>query len=103
MAKFNELTTKKARISYIKEQLKTNPSWAKKAVLRIFEYQTTSEQTMEATTDANNVGFNGADAYILSSFAKQILEQRFVGSIKQMAILHKKMPKYAGQLEKLSK
>lgn len=101
MKKFVELTTKTARVAHIKEMLKINDKWAIRGLLRIYEYQTESEKATQSTHLYNNVGFNGADAEILSSFAEQVNKGRTL-SPKQMAILFKKMPKYAGQLEKLS-
>ncbi len=95
---FNELKTKKARIAHIKEQLATDPRWAVRGLLRIYEGQTAEEQNSEHTIDANGVGFNGVDAEIMSSFAKQVLKGRTL-SPKQMAIVFKKIPKYAKQLE----
>lgn len=81
----------------MKTKLSTNAQWATKGCIRIFEKQTASEQTCEATHELNGVGFTGADAEILSSFAKQI-NKGWNLSPKQMAILFKKMPKYWKQL-----
>jgi len=100
--KYTDQKTKKARIAYLKIKLSSNPAWAIKGVTRIFEYQTADEQNSDTTREHNNVGFTSADSYILSQFAKQINYGRFVGSKKQMDILFKKMPKYAGQLDKIA-
>ena len=100
--KFSDCKTKKARIDFIKNMLRTNRVWATKGLLRIYERQTASEQASQTTHDHNGVGFTGADAEILSSFAQQVLGNRFVGSEKQLRILHHKMPKYARQLEGLA-
>jgi len=100
--KYAEQKTKKARIAFLKIKLSTDAKWAKQGCARIFDYQTATEQQSEQTSEDNGVGFSGADAEILSSFAKQINAGRFVGSEKQMNIMFKKMPKYAGQLDKLA-
>ena len=102
MTAYAELNSKAARIRHIKSMLSTNASWAMRGCQRIFEFQTYDEQNTESTRELNGVGFNGCDAEILSSFAKQINEGRFVGSDKQMRILFKKMPKYARQLEAIA-
>ncbi len=90
------------------QNIKADQRWVEKAIVAIFEYQTSHEQTVETTEQNNGVGFTGADAFILSSFAKQIkakgdrkieLGQRL--SAKQMAIATKKMGKYAGQLTRI--
>lgn len=73
---------------------------AKKALLVIFEHQTEEEKVIRETRENNGVGFNGTDAHILSEFAKQLQEKGWL-SQKQMAIVRKKMPKYAGQLFRL--
>jgi len=100
--KFAELTTQKAQTAHIRTQLGSSIAWASKGVIRIFENQTHDEQAVEATHEHNGIGFTGVDANILSSFAKQILKGRTM-SPKQSAILFKKMPKYAGQLQRMVK
>ena len=69
-----------------------------RALLRIYEDQTAEEQNAGHTRDHNGVGFSGVDGEILSSFASQVQKGRIM-SVKQMALIHKKMPRYAGQLE----
>ena len=97
MSKYAELKTKKAKQDYIREKVGTNRAWALRALVVIFNNQTDAEQAIDATTDANGVGFSGCDADILSSFAKQHLAGRNL-SAKQMAIIFKKMPRYSRQL-----
>ena len=100
--KYADLGTKKDKIQLIRTMLGSNIAWASKGVTRIFENQTADEQNVEETVEHNGIGFTGADANILSSFAKQVLKGRTM-SAKQEAILFKKMPKYAGQLERMTK
>jgi hypothetical protein len=87
---------------FIKEKLVTDQRWLMRGITAIFEKQTYDEQQSETTKEDNGVGFNSTDAYILSSFAKQIKAGRTL-SIKQLAIAQKKMPKYAGQLLNIAK
>lgn len=96
----NKPVTKKMIVNHVKNQLRTNSAWATKAVVRIYEYQTASEQSANTTNEDNGVGFSGVDANLMSSFAKQILAGRTL-SAKQMAIIHRSMPKYANQLIRL--
>lgn len=99
--------TKKDRINAIKEKLASNDAWALRALAVIYQHQTALEQEQGATKEDNGVGFTGLDAEILTSFAKQYRRWRArpVGSgyshplsTKQMALLKRKMPKYAEQL-----
>ena len=99
--KFAELTTKQSRIAHIKVKLAIDPQWAVRGLVRLYQYQTATEQQSVATLEHNGVGFNGTDGGILSSFAKQVQAGRSL-SPKQMAIVHKKMPKYASQLERIA-
>lgn len=85
----------------IKAMLETNDKAVQRGVLAIYAYQTAAEQATEETNQDNGVGFNGADAPILSSFAKQ-LQKGWKLSEKQMAIARKKIVKYAGQLTKIA-
>lgn len=98
MTDYNNCKFKKDRIALLREKLGTNEAWAIRGLTVIFDYQTADEQNMEATVEHNGVGFTGADGEILSSFAKQIRKGRKM-SPKQMALIFKKMPKYAKQLD----
>jgi hypothetical protein len=89
-------------ITDIKTMLGSDAKWATRAIVRLFELQTADEQMAEVTAVHNGQGFNGTDAKILSSFAKQVLAGRTL-SPKQLNIAFKKLPKYAGQLMKVGK
>ena len=84
-------------LDYIKNQLETNPAWASRAIVKLYEYQTMDEQITGQTANVNGVGFNGLDSVILSSFAQQLLKGRSL-TAKQLAIAHKKLPKYGKQV-----
>ena len=103
MSEFTELKTKKARIAYIRERLATNRQWATRGLVRIYEHQTSDEQTSMETKHHNGVGFTGADAEILTSIAKQVLAGRQLSEKQFNKVVFKKMPKYARQLESISK
>lgn len=115
MTAYAELTTKKARIEHIRNQIATNDRWALRALLAIHKYQTASEKASHSTIDHNGVGFNGADAEILTSFANVVVRRNVVEKMKrpdfnatqvltekQIAILRRRMVKYARQLESIS-
>lgn len=98
---FLDLKFKKDRVKLIREKLAVDKNWATAGLVRIFENQTADEQTCEDTINNNGIGFTPADAYFLTSLAKQYISKRFLSS-KQMTILFKKMPKYSAQLERFS-
>ncbi len=85
----------------IKALLETNTKMVHKSIVKIYECQTLDEQQIGDTNHNNGVGFNGVDAYIMSSFAKQILAGRTL-SVKQIVIARTKIKKYAGQLAKIA-
>lgn len=96
------MTTQKTyTISEFKSKLASDPQWAERAIVRLFEQQTPSEQDLEVTAYHNSRGFNGVDAEILSSFAKRIIGGRSL-TTKQLAVAYKKLPKYARQLHRLA-
>ena len=72
-----------------------------KAVVKIYECQTTEEQKSHETKQNNGVGFNGADAPIMSSFAEFYMKRGYL-SPKQLVVARKKIMKYAGQLCKIA-
>lgn len=98
---YADCTTKVAKTDFIRGMLQDNVSWATKGLLTIYKYQTAEEQNIGQTKDHNGVGFSGVDSEILSSFAEQVNRKRNL-SIKQIAILHRLMPKYARQLMRIA-
>ena len=84
-------------VTYVKQQLGTNPAWATRAIVKLWQRQTADEQATQSTGQDNGIGFNGTDAFILSSFAEQINKGRTL-SPKQLAIAFKKLPKYSKQI-----
>lgn len=94
--KYPVFATKAARELWVRGQLAT-PQWAVWGLMTIFAYQTADEQSADTTAEHNDVGFTGVDASLLSSFAKQWQKKNYL-SEKQVALLLKKMPKYAVQL-----
>lgn len=99
---FKDLNTKTARVNFIRHQLGINRAWALRGLVRIFKNQTADEQMSETTKHHNNIGFTGADAEILTSMAKWHMSGRTLSS-KQMAVFFRRMPKYARQLEGVSR
>ena len=86
----------------VRAKLETDMRWLTRGLLAIFAHQTASEQNSESTEEDNGVGFSGADAYFLSSVAKQLLAGRTTMSEKQTVYVRKKMLKYAGQLARIA-
>lgn len=92
---------------WTKEEIKAkmldpaNKAWLTKGLLAIYKYQTESEKAEGVTREDNGVGFSGCDSIILSSFAQQQLDRGFL-TTKQLEIVSKKLPKYAGQLAKIA-
>lgn len=96
-----EKVTKTQIKGFVKLKLATDPMWAQRALLKIYEFQTIDERKMQNTVYHNGVGFTGTDGKILTSLAKQYQKYGRL-SEKQMAILFKKMPKYWMQVVKIS-
>lgn len=69
-------------------------------LLRIFYKQTTEERAAGYTKFYNDVGFSGADAELLTSFANQLIEKSSLTD-NQMSIVRLKMQKYAKQMADL--
>ena len=100
----------KSMVLEIKAQIKENKQFTVAAILRVFQMQTATEQSSNMTVVDNGVGFNGRDAEIGSSFAKQILNwirdkqegkplrYDFPLSPRQLQVAQRFMPKYAAQI-----
>lgn len=114
---YTDLTTDKARIEYIREKLSTDDQWILRGLIAIYQRQTADEQEQQMTKHWNSVGFNGADAEILTSFAQRVIKRgwdafqaqkiaypiSFYLTEKQEAILRRRITKYARQLVRISK
>lgn len=85
----------------IKNLLDTNPAFVGRAIVKIYERQTSEEQSNGATIKNNGVGFNGLDASLLTDFAKFFKHAGFL-TPKQLAIGRNKIKKYAGQLVEIA-
>lgn len=72
-----------------------------RGLMAIYENQTADEKISMTTVHDNGIGFSGFDAQILTSFAEQWRSKGYL-SQKQFNILMKRMPKYAGQLERIA-
>lgn len=95
-------TTKKNITIFVRTKLASDPVWATKALVRIFnENQTSDEKDSDTTRHDNGIGFSGVDANFLSSLAKQFIAHGTL-SAKQMVFVHKKMKKYARQVIQMS-
>jgi hypothetical protein len=90
----------------IKEKLINDQRWLERGILAIMNYQTDREIRAKQTIEDNGVGFNGVDGQILTSFGKWIEKSTYpLGqklTVKQAALARKKMPKYAGQLLRIT-
>jgi hypothetical protein len=82
-------------------KLNSDPEFTKRALLKLFELQTHDEQNSENTIEHNGVGFNGTDGYIMTAIAKHYIAKQYI-SPKQMAIVDKKIKKYAQQIANIA-
>lgn len=85
----------------IKSLLESNNVAVIKGLIRIYELQTSDEQSAEYTKYNNGVGFSGFDGDFMTSVAKWFLKMGWV-SEGQFEHVKKKMMRYAGQLAKLA-
>ncbi len=87
----------KSAVEMMRSNLLENDRWAVRALSAIYRNQTADEQANDETSEDNGIGFSGFDAPILSSFAKQVEDNRTLSS-RQMEVLKKKIGKYSKQL-----
>ena len=93
--------TKKDLLAALKAKLAQDERWALRALTTVYKNQTADEQNAQATLEHNGIGFSGPDAEILSSFAQQY-QRRGRLSPKQMNLLKRKIPSYAGQVARMA-
>ena len=93
--------TKKALKEFMQKKIRTDKTWAERALLKIYSFQTEGEKAANQTSEFNGVGFAGPDAEFLSSLAKQLIKNGWL-SEKQLGFAQKKMPRYWRQLMAVS-
>ena len=98
-SRHEQLAEWKAILSNSVDDEPRSRAWCRRALLRIYANQELDEQLIADTTKRNGVGFTPADAPILTSLAKQMLERNWL-SPRQWEILYKLLPKYARQLQR---
>lgn len=97
-------TEKKRRVwteDEIKNLVQTNDKVLYGALRKLYAEQTSDEQAAGTTKHYNGVGFNGADAKIMSSFAEFLKRTGFL-TPKQKAVARRKLVKYNKQLTRLA-
>lgn len=85
----------------IKTLIQENDKVLYGALKKLYAEQTADEQSDGNTKYHNGVGFNGADAKIMSSFAEFLNKTGFL-TTKQKAVARKKLIKYNKQLTRLA-
>ena len=81
----------------IKNLLLINDIMVVKSLVKLYQLQTVDEQRAGETTHQNGVGFNGTDSQFLSSCARFAMQTGYL-SQKQIAIVRRKIMKYARQI-----
>lgn len=89
--------TQKARIEFLRKGISTKVKWARRALILVYNNQTSQEQNVGGTIENNGVGFSGTDSVFCSSLAEQLLNKKTL-SAKQDVMIMKIMPKYAKQV-----
>lgn len=87
---------------YLKDLLQRNNKALIKALLLIYDRQTEEEKHISESIQDNSIGFNKYDTYILTYYAKSILEGGLL-SPEDVYVIRAKMPKYWKQLMNISK
>ena len=91
--------------TWTKEEIRNLLTNSDKAVirglLRLYKFQTETEQESEETKYNNNLGFNGSDAKFLTSCVHFYEKYKYL-SPKQILSARKKLLKYSGQLAKFA-
>jgi hypothetical protein len=85
----------------IEYNIQYNYKWLVRAVLALYQLQTTEEQFRKTTISKNNKGFDVIDAQYMSSIAQQIQEKRFL-SMRDQYRARRILRKYIGQLTKIA-
>ena len=84
-------------VDSIKKLILTRDDAVKRALLTLYNFQTSQEQVSQHTIENNNVGFSGADSEILSNISEFYKRTNYM-SEKQINLCRKRLVKYSSQL-----
>lgn len=87
--------------NFIQSNIFENDSWLYRSLVVLYNHQTNDEQLHEDTYESNGIGFSGVDAKLLSSYAKQYIERKFL-TPKQKLWCRNKIVKYWSQIWNIS-
>lgn len=93
---------KDPRILYFQQKISTDPAWAERAILALYERQTTVEQATHTTREKNGRGFSAFHADYMTSLAKQLLKPGYHLTDKQLNSARKILRHYVGQLVQIA-
>lgn len=112
-AQIRTATSLVAARDMIRQNLVVDDVWLVRGLLALFARQTSDEQSGDHTNHENARGFNSADAFILSRFAKQVqawqdtpvAERRYNSPLspRQLEITRTKLRKYSMQLARIAR
>jgi len=91
-----------ALVETIKVKLLTNPEWVERAILALYEKQTSDEQATMETGHDNNMGFNKPDARRMSFVAEFLKGGKHLTKEKALGVYGVKLQKYAKQLARIA-
>lgn len=85
----------------IAERIDKNQEWFERAILAIYDRQTSDEKMEQETKHSNNRGFNKPDGYKLAYYAKWIRSGKHLSGW-HLNNAKVKMHKYVGQLTRIA-
>lgn len=100
--KWNELKTQAQWKEKLQHELRTNDASLMRAVVQIYNLQTSDEKHHKETFEHNGVGFTGPDAKIMTIIAQAVIYKDGL-TLSQIDTARARMPKYWKQLMIISK
>jgi hypothetical protein len=88
--------TKVQVISFFKMKLKSDPAWARKACVVLYDQQSELEKRNHLSAGHNNSGFGRNDSPLLTHIACKIKQHR--ENSDDLKLLQLRLPRYASQL-----
>jgi hypothetical protein len=95
----SEFRSRKSLVSFVRSQTLNNVDLAINNLMIVYNNQTNDEQAANETHYRNRMGFNYADARILSRIAKSVIDNKSLDD-SQLIEIKTRMPKYARQIVK---
>ncbi len=89
--------TRSEVLDFVREKLKNNIVWKKRALKVLSDFQTEDEKRYGISIEENNLGFDKIDSKVMLRIHRKVLKNQYI-TYPERQYLSKRLPRYAEQI-----